>query len=474
MTIKIYNTMTRMKEDFKPIKEGHVGIYACGPTVYNYFHIGNARPFIFFDVVRRYLKYKGYDVTFVQNLTDVDDKIIERAKQEGKQAEEVASFYTKCYFEDAEALGIGRADYHPKATQTIPEIVELVKTLQEKGFAYEVEGDVYYDISKFKRYGALSQQNLGQLQAGARVKVDERLKDPLDFALWKSAKPGEPSWDSPWGKGRPGWHIECSVMSMKYLGESFDIHCGGLDLIFPHHENEIAQSEAATGKKFVNYWLHNGYVNIEGEKMSKSLGNITLARDLLKRWPVEVLRFFVLSGHYRKPLDFTLENLQASQSALERVSIALQKMSFYQKDSEDVITEYVSIAPLIEQLRDQFEEAMDDDFNTPLALAAFFEFIKEVNKLMDECKVCVLEPEELKKGVEVVRKLGKVLGLFQGKEVQTEGLASNLVELLIELRNEARQAKDFQKADLIRQRMAQLGILLEDGPEKTTWRFSSS
>jgi cysteinyl-tRNA synthetase len=475
MAVVVYNTLTRRKEPLVPMEPGKIGIYACGPTVYNFFHIGNARAFVLFDVVRRYLQYRGYTVRYVQNLTDVDDKIIKQAKEEGIPASEVAEKYVRYYFEDADALGIRRADYHPRPTDHIPEMVSLIEQLLEKGFAYEVEGDVFFDISRFKGYGQLSHQNVDQLMEGVRIEVDTRLRHPLDFALWKSAKPGEPCWDSPWGSGRPGWHIECSVMSSKYLGDDFDIHCGGHDLIFPHHENEIAQSRAATGKGFAKVWLHNGYLNISGQKMSKSIGNITIVRELLKTATVEVIRHFLLSAHYRRPLDFNESSLVDSEAALQRVHIALDKAErqarLLEKRGRKAASPEISLESLQSKLVTDFEEAMDDDFNTPKAMAAFFDMVSDLNKILDGPEAWRCKPDELRSVVEETRKLGAVLGLFQQRASRGDsGLSEGLLDLLITLRAEARARKDYELADSIRTRLADLGIALEDTPDGTFWR----
>ncbi|RJP66030.1 MAG: cysteine--tRNA ligase [Candidatus Abyssobacteria bacterium SURF_17] len=474
--MQVYNTLTRTKEPLQPIKPGKVSIYTCGPTVYNFIHIGNARVFVMFDVVRRYLRFRGYRVKYVQNLTDVDDKIINKAKEEGVSASEVAEKYIHHYFEDADALGIQRADYHPRATDFIPEMVSLIEKLLEKGFAYRVNGDIFFEISKFKEYGQLSHQNLEELMEGVRIDVDPRLRHPLDFALWKSAKPGEPSWDSPWGKGRPGWHIECSVMSSKYLGEEFDIHCGGHDLIFPHHENEIAQSRAATGKEFARVWLHNGYLNIGGQKMSKSLGNITLVRELLKTTEPEAIRHFLLSAHYRRPLDFNEDSFSESESALKRVYTALDKAErqarLLEKRTARPASAEISLEDIRKKLAAEFEEAMDDDFNTPKALAAFFNMVRDLNKILDGAEAWKCSPDELHSLAQETRRLGAVLGLFQraASGADTE-LSAKLLDMLITLRAEARARKDFALADAIRSRLADLGIALEDTPDGTFWRM---
>jgi cysteinyl-tRNA synthetase len=479
MAIRVYNTLTRKLEALESLESGKIGMYTCGPTVYNYIHIGNARVFVFFDVVRRYLEYRGYKVKYVQNVTDVEDKIIKKANEENVSASEIAERYTRYYFEDTDALGIQRADYSPRATDLIPDMISYIERLIEKGYAYEVDGDVFYEIKKFTDYGQLSHQNLDELMEGVRVEVDPRRRHPLDFALWKSAKPGEPSWDSPWGKGRPGWHIECSVMSSKYLGDDFDIHCGGQDLIFPHHENEIAQSRAATGKGFARVWLHNGYLNISGQKMSKSLGNITLVRDLLKTASPEAIRHFLLSAHYRKPLDFDEHSLAESESSLQRISVALAKAerqaNLIEEHPQKSASDHLSLEELRSQLVTEFEEAMDDDFNTPRAIAAFFNMVKSLNKILDGPDAWKCSPAELRGLVEEVRKLGGILGLFQ-KSVPGADTAMNekLLDLLIQLRAEARARKDYAQADSIRARLDEIGVILEDTPDGTFWRVRES
>ena len=474
MAVMVYNTLTQKKEPLEPIEPGKVGIYNCGPTVYNFIHIGNARASVVFDVVRRYLQYRGYEVTYVQNITDIEDKIIARANEEGITAAELAEKYAKHFFEDSNALGVLQADHHPKATELIPEMIELIEILIEKGYAYEIDGDVFYDISKYEEYGQLSNQNLEELMEGVRIDVDPRLHHPLDFALWKSAKPGEPSWESPWGEGRPGWHIECSVMSSKYLGDEFDIHCGGHDLIFPHHENEIAQSRPATGKGFAKVWMHNGYLNIGGTKMSKSLGNITLVREILKDNKPEVVRHFLLSAHYRKPIDFNETSLAESESALQRVYTALDKaerhIRLLEKRSSEGL-EGIPLEDLQEKLKTDFEAAMDDDFNTARAMAAIFDTVRSMNKSLDGLDAWKYAPEGLKAVVSDIRRLGAILGLFQHGAAGTDSaLTEKLLDLFISLRAEARTRKDYALADSIRDRLADLGISLEDTPDGTFWR----
>ena len=379
--MKLYNTMSMQKEEFVPIEPGKVRMYACGPTVYNYIHVGNARPIIMFDVLRRYLEYRGYEVTFVQNFTDVDDKIIKRANEEGISSEEVAKKYIAEYFTDAHALGVREATVHPKATENIQQIIDLITTLIDKGYAYEVNGDVYYRTLKFKDYGKLSHQPIEDLQSGARIDVNDIKENPLDFALWKAAKPGEPSWDSPWGKGRPGWHIECSAMSNRYLGKTIDIHCGGSDLAFPHHENEIAQSEAANGCKFVNYWLHNGFINIDNKKMSKSLGNFFTVREAAAAYGYDCIRMFMLMSHYRSPLNYSGEILMQAKAALERLRTAKNNLEFFIANGRDGDLSEADAAFVagLDQYREKFDAVMDDDFNTADAISVIFEMVREIN-----------------------------------------------------------------------------------------------
>ena len=383
MAIKIYNTLTRQKEVLEPIEPGKVRMYMCGPTVYDYFHIGNSRPFILFDIFRRYLKYRGFEVKFVTNLTDVDDKIIKKASEENVSTDVVAEKYSTAFFEDTKRLGIQEADAYPKATENISDIIELIEKLVQNGVAYPVDGDVFYSVTKFLGYGKLSGKNIDELESGARVEIDPRKENPLDFALWKAAKPGEPYWDSPWGKGRPGWHIECSVMSMKHLGESFDIHAGGVDLVFPHHENEIAQSEGATGKPFVKYWMHNGFLNIEGEKMSKSLGNFFTAREIMEKYHPAVIRMFFLLKHYRSPINFSEERILEAQSALERIITTLENIDSVLAEHKVQDSENSpSLPESIDDLKNEFINEMDDDFNTAGAISKIFDLVKEANLIL--------------------------------------------------------------------------------------------
>jgi cysteinyl-tRNA synthetase len=458
--IQVYNDLNRKKEAFVPLSGNKVGMYVCGPTVYDFFHIGNARAFTMFDIIRRYLEYRGYDVTYVQNFTDIDDKMINRARDLGITVKELAERYIDEYFQDADALGVRRADHHPKATEHIPEIIDIVVKLQEKGFAYEVDGDVYFDAKRFEEYGKLSHQDLGELESGSRVDVDERKINPIDFALWKKQKPGEPAWDSPWGQGRPGWHIECSAMAAKYLGETIDIHAGGADLVFPHHENEIAQSEAANEKPFARYWLHNGYLNIDGEKMSKSLGNFFTVRDIRKVYDPEVVRFFLMSAHYRNPLNFSEEQLASAKIALERLYTTLANLEYAktsaggdEKPGDGVMT------AKIDAYRQQFIDAMDDDFNTADATAVMFMFAREVNtQLSAGLSVPVME-----KTMEQLKEWGQILGLLQRKSEAS--VLDDAVEDLIKQRDAARKGKNWAEADRIRAQLSEMGITIEDTPK---------
>ncbi|AYO32337.1 cysteine--tRNA ligase [Biomaibacter acetigenes] len=464
--MKIFNTLSRKKEEFAPLSGNKVNIYTCGPTVYDFFHVGNARVFITFDMVRNYLKFRGYDVKFVQNFTDIDDKMIKRANEEGITVRELGDRFIKEYFTDADALGIKRADVHPRATEHIGDIIDIIKILEDKGYAYEVDGDVYYEARKFRDYGKLSHQNPDELEAGARIEPGEKKKDPMDFALWKAKKPGEPAWESPWGEGRPGWHIECSVMAMKYLGETIDIHGGGPDLIFPHHENEIAQSEAATGKPFAKYFMHVGYLNINNQKMSKSLGNFFTVRDILKKYDPEVLRFFMLSSHYRSPINFSEDFMQQARSALERLYNALYTMEHLEKtavDKEPTAGEeqYLKIQ---QQNKEKFIEAMDDDFNTADAIAALFDMVREFNVNINENS----SRKVIIKTIELLLELGKVLGFF-GKFKQGE-LLDEEIQRKIEERQQARKARNFALADKIRDELKEKGIILEDTPAGVRWK----
>ena len=484
MALRVYNTMTKKKEEFTPLHKGRVGMYACGVTVYDLCHIGHARSAVVFDVIYRYLRYKGYEVTYVRNFTDVDDKIINRAQQEGVSTEEIAARYIKEFYTDMGTLGMLPPTIEPKATEHIPEMIALVQRLIGKGHAYEVEGDVYYAVESFKEYGKLSKRSLDEMQAGARVEVDERKKNPLDFALWKAVKPGEPSWDSPWGKGRPGWHIECSAMSQRYLGDTLDIHGGGKDLIFPHHENEIAQAEGATGKPFARFWLHNGFVNIEKEKMSKSLGNFLTIKEILKTYHPEVVRLFLLSRHYRSPIDFSSQGMEEARQNLVRfyqilasIDEALQKTAGKQKEKS--ASEEKAALETAKAFTQRFAEAMDDDFNTAAALAPLFELSRDLNRILQGPSA--QGTKILHKGKEAFALAGKVLGIFQQdpsvfleqeqqRREQKLTITPEEIEKLIAERNEARHGKNWKRADEIRDQLASQGIVLEDTSKGTTWR----
>jgi len=468
--VRIFDTLTEEKRDFKPLEDKTVRMYVCGPTVYDHAHIGHARSAIVFDVIRRWLEYKGYKVIYVRNYTDVDDKIIKRFKEEGIPWYEVAEKYIKSYEEDMRTLNVKEPTYKPKVTEHIREIIEMVDGLIDKGYAYEAGGDVYFSVEKFPEYGKLSKRKIDELIAGARIEPGEKKRNPLDFALWKKSKEGEPGWESPWGIGRPGWHIECSAMSMKYLGETMDIHGGGLDLIFPHHENEIAQSEAYTGKTFVRYWIHNGFVMVNKEKMSKSLGNFFTIKDILKEFSPDVLRLFLISTHYRSPIDFSFERLKEAERSFSRLLNFIES----RKIIEELPTSEEKSEELnIEGFRQEFESAMDDDFNTAKALGVLFELIKRVNQLKDralrEGRVTRKEKLSYRKAVEFVENALRTLGFKLEREPES-GLEETLIELLIEVRNELRKKKEFNLADLIRNRLKELGIVLEDLPTGTVYK----
>jgi cysteinyl-tRNA synthetase len=494
--LKIYNTLTKQKEEFKPINPPSVNMYVCGPTVYNYFHIGNARSFINADIIRRYLGYRGYIVKFVMNITDVDDKIIKKSNEEKIAPQQVAEKYITAFLDDLEKLKIKKADVYPKATEHMLDIIGMIKELEEKGFAYNINGNVFYDVNKFKEYGKLSGKKTDELEVGARIEVNEEKKNPLDFSLWKKAKEGEPFWESPWGNGRPGWHIECSAMSCRHLGDNFDIHAGGNDLIFPHHENEIAQSEAANNKKFVNYWIHFGFLNIDNEKMSKSLGNFFTARDVLKKYSAEAIRLLFAQTNYGGPLNFSDELLFAANKGLEkilnlneRIKTALSESKNDGRDADFNFEEYEK----------EFIEVMDDDFNTPKGVAVIFDFVRDINRFIDENQNLsrkfyeqadnfltktadgvfgILPPlstgAEAKLNGEAVEKLSEF-----AKEINTDGFnnlpdksAKNLIEFLIEERLSARKDKNFALSDKIRDEMKKYGIILQDSKEKTTYKVT--
>lgn len=458
--MKVYNSLTRQKEEFVPNNPDEVKVYVCGPTVYNFFHLGNARPFVVFDTLRRYLKYIGYNVNFVQNFTDVDDKIINRAKEEGISAPEVSEKYIKEYFDDAKALNIVPADTHPRVSENIQQIIEFVETLIEKGYAYEVDGDVYYSTRKFKDYGKLSKQNIEELEAGARIAVEEKKKDPLDFALWKARKEeSEIAWESPWGMGRPGWHIECSAMSRRYLGPTLDIHAGGQDLQFPHHENEIAQSEACNGVPFAKYWMHNAYITIDKEKMSKSLGNFFTVREIREKYKGEVIRYFLLSGHYRSPIDFNDNLMEMSKASLARFENARKNLEFLIEKGEGQMTDdEKKVFESYDSYRAKFKEAMDDDLNTADAISAIFELVTAINQAVKDGA----SKEFAQKSLDILLELTHVLGLLEAEE---DADVDDEIKKLVDEREAARAAKDFAKADQIRDELKAKGITLKDTPQ---------
>lgn len=454
--LKIYNSMTRQKEEFVPLNENTVNMYSCGPTVYNFFHLGNARPFIIFDQLRRYFEYRGYKVNFVQNFTDIDDKMINKANELGITVKELGEQYIEEYFKDAKALGIKEATHHPKATEHIEEIIKLVTTLIEKGFAYEVDGDVYFQTSKFEEYGKLSKQPLQDLELGARININEAKREPLDFAVWKKQKEGEPAWESPWGMGRPGWHIECSAMANKYLGKTIDIHSGGKDLMFPHHENEIAQSECANGCTFARYWMHNGFINVDNEKMSKSKGNFFTIRDIAEHFPHRVIRFFMLTAHYRSPINFSDELLGQAKSSLERIDRCIENIEFSMQGKAG--TDSIDLS----KYRDKFISAMDDDLNTADAISVIFELVKEINTLIN-----TMDETSKKAALGLITELCDVLGISKEKE---DDILDNDIEELICERTEAKKAKNFARADEIRNMLLERGIVLEDTRQGVKWK----
>ncbi len=467
--MRIYNTMTRYKEDFVTIVPGKVKIYACGPTVYNYFHLGNARPFITFDTLRRYLEYRGYEVEFCQNFTDIDDKMIARANQEGITVRELADRYIAEYYVDADKLHILRPTYQPRATDTMDAIIDMIATLVEKGYAYELEDGVYYDVAKFENYGCLSHFDLDELREGAsdRVMQSDVKQNSVDFALWKKKKPGEPSWDSPWGEGRPGWHIECSAMIKKFLGDTIDIHGGGQDLVFPHHENEIAQSEAANGVPFVNYWMHNGFINVDNEKMSKSTGNFFTVRDIVKEYSYDVIRFFVLSGHYRMPINFSAELLLSAKNALERISNSVMNVRFVgnNKDRKVEETDVEAESELTSAINDankNFVASMDDDLNTADAITAIFELVRAANTA---CTKDGVRSELLLKAADEIVKLSNVLGVAAEGDMQKASDIPADVTELVEKRLEAKKAKNYALSDAIRDQITALGFQIKDTPQ---------
>jgi cysteinyl-tRNA synthetase len=460
IAVKVYNTLTRKKEEFVPIEEGKVRMYVCGPTVYNLFHIGNARTFIIFDTIRKYLEYRGFEVKFVQNFTDIDDKMIRKANDTGITVKELGDKYIMEYYKDADALKIKRATVNPRATGYISEMVTFISELISKGYAYETDGDVYFSTVRFNEYGKLSGQNLDDLMSGARIEIDERKKDPMDFALWKAAKPGEPSWESPWGPGRPGWHIECSCMAYDLLGETIDIHAGGTDLVFPHHENEIAQSESRTGKTFARYWLHGAFVNVDNRKMSKSLNNFFTAREILEKYDNEVVRLFMLSGHYRTQINFTMELLDSAKASLERMYNALTRLNGFLASAAEGTDP--KIIEMIDSYKSRYIEKMDDDFNTADAISVIFELIKEINTSVDETS----GKGTLEYAMSILRELGKPIGIMQN---EVGGSLEKEVEELIEKRQQARKEKNFKLSDSIRDELSAKGIVLEDTPQGVRW-----
>ncbi|MDC3417774.1 cysteine--tRNA ligase [Aquibacillus salsiterrae] len=464
MAIRIYNTLTRKKEAFQTLEEGKVRMYVCGPTVYNYIHIGNARPAIVFDTVRRYLEYRGYEVKYVLNFTDVDDKIIKAARELGEDVPIVAERFIHAYLDDVKALGVKEAAHHPRVTETMDEIIDFIAKLIEKGHAYEADGDVYFKTRSFDGYGKLSHQSIDELRSGARIQIGEKKQDPLDFALWKQVKPGEIAWDSPWGKGRPGWHIECSAMAKKYLGETIDIHAGGQDLTFPHHENEIAQSEAGNGKTFANYWMHNGYINIDNEKMSKSLGNFVLAHDLIEQHEPDVVRFFMLSVHYRNPINFSEELLEGAKNSLERIKNAYYNLEHRKQSSTNLDGEETDWLQKIGTYQKRFVSEMDDDFNTANAIAVLFDLTKDANVYLQSNHT---SERVIEKFQESISSLLIVLGIQLAED---EDLLDEEIEELIQKRIEARKNKDFALADKIRDDLKEKHIILEDTPQGTRWK----
>jgi cysteinyl-tRNA synthetase len=461
--LKLSNTLTKTKDQLKTVYPGEVRMYSCGPTVYDYFHIGNARPFIVFDVLRRYLEYKGYKVKFVQNFTDIDDKMIDRANKEGITVFELADRFIAEYYKDADALGIMRATHHPRATEHISDMIAFIEKLVSKGFAYQSGDDVYFDTSTFSQYGKLSGQNIQEISIGARVEINENKKSPFDFVLWKGQKPGEPAWDSPWGMGRPGWHIECSVMATAYLGETIDIHSGGQDLIFPHHENEIAQSEGASGKPFANIWLHNGFVSIDDQKMSKSLGNFFTVREIMEEFDPEVIRLFMLSAHYRKPVNFSRKMLEQAENALERLYNLKRNLEHYASGGNvnKVDTEFKKE---YDNYTTRFEKAMDDDLNTAEALAVLFDMVRDINSAI----ASGLTSDDAKEGYSCYMKLAGILGLLSKKSLTITDVR---IKSLVEQRQQARADKDWALADRIREELRSVGVILEDTPQGVRWRF---
>ena len=463
--MKVYNTLTRQKEDLKPINEGEFRIYACGPTVYNFIHIGNARPICVFDVLRRYLEYKGNKVTFVQNFTDIDDKIINRANEEGVSFSDISEKYIAEYKTDASGLNVREASIHPKATENIDEIISIIESLVEKGFAYEADGDVYFSPLKFKEYGKLSHQPLDDLMAGARINIGEKKKESMDFALWKASKPGEPYWESPWGQGRPGWHIECSAMSRRYLGKTIDIHCGGQDLVFPHHENEIAQSECCNGVPFANYWMHNGFITVDNEKMSKSKGNFFTVRDVAKQFGYEPIRLLMISCHYRSPINYSYDSLMQCKTSLTRLHTCRDSLDFNLTSAEEkgFVTE--EIAKEFASFKEKFCLALDDDLNTADDIGTLFDLVRYINKFV----LTGNSKEDILAAAEIFDELTGVLGIVYNESTENADDDAAEIEALIEERTNARKEKNWAKADEIRNRLTEMGIVLEDTPQGVKW-----
>ncbi len=466
--MKLFNDLTGKKEEFVPLEKGVVKIYACGPTVYNYFHIGNARPFIMFDALRRYFEYRGNEVIFVQNFTDIDDKIIKKANEEGSSLKAVSERYIEEYFVDAKGLGIKEATHHPKATETVPEIIDMISMLIEKGYAYAVDGDVYFSSLKFEEYGKLSHQPLDDLLAGARVEMGDKKKHPLDFVLWKASKNGEPAWETPWGEGRPGWHIECSAMAKKILGDTIDIHAGGVDLTFPHHENEIAQSEAANGCCFANYWIHNGFINVDDQKMSKSLGNFFTVRDVANLYGYEVIRFFMLSAHYRSQINYSVDIIEQAKAGLARLQNCKDNLEFVSDKGADCMSDAEKESNLkFANFHEKFIEALEDDFNTADAISIIFELVREINSLANG----EISPskEYVANSSKILNEMLDLLGLCQGgkKALDSE------IEELIAMRTAARAAKDYKKSDEIRDKLAEMGVVLLDTPQGVKWQYKT-
>ena len=470
MTLKVFNTLTKRKEEFKPLAEDEVRMYVCGPTVYDHIHIGNARSFVAFDVIRRYLEYKGYTVHYVSNLTDVDDKTIKRAKQTKTSLQQLGEKYSDSYFEDIARLNIKKPDINPRATQHMEEIIDLIQTLINKGYAYKIGNAIYYDITKFKDYGKLSGNKAKALKAGARIDVNQDKKNPADFTLWKRQKRGEPGWNSPWGKGRPGWHVECSAMSMKYLGKTFDIHGGGEDLIFPHHENEIAQSEGVTGKLFAKYWLHNGWLIVNGKKMSKSLGNFVTAHDAIEKYGARVIRFFLAAIHYRSPIDFNEKDLKQAKRNLERLTNAIDSFGTL-KESEQRKLDDEALLQKTREVKQKFEEAMDDDFNTSLAVSAMFDLVKEINKYTETH--AEIERQVKKEISEIIKTLVEnVIGItMERRKPESDKLVKDLVKLILTIRQQIRERGDWKTSDDIRSKLQKLGVIVEDATEESKWKI---